>query len=215
MEKVVLHATLRSVTGKQVGVLRREGKLPAIMYGYQVEPTPIVLDLREATRLLHGLTGSSVVTVEVDGKENSVLVREKQRDFIRGTLLHVDFLVISMTTKIRTDVAVEIVGLSPAVKDFNGVVTTGVSKVEVEALPQYLPERFIVDISHLAKIGDSIHVRDLPVLENVEVLEDGDEMIVNITAEAAEEAAEEVVASAEEPEVIEKGKKEEEIEEKK
>lgn len=215
MEKVVLHATLRSVIGKQVGVLRREGKLPAIMYGYKMEPTPIILDLRDASRQLQGLTASSIVTIEVDGKEHAALVREKQRDYIRGSLLHVDFLVVSLTQKIRADVAIELVGVAPAVKDFNGVVVTGVSKVEVEALPQYLPERFLVDISTLAKIGDGIHVRDLPVQEHVEILEDGDEMIVNITAEAGEEVLAETPAGAEEPEVIEKGKKEEEIDDKK
>lgn len=211
MEKVVLEATLRSVTGKKVGVLRREGKLPAVVYGHKLAPMPILLDLRDSTRKLQGLTSSSIVTIVVDGKEHAALVREKQRDFIRGTLLHVDFLAVSLTEKIRAEVSIELNGIAPAVKDFNGVVVTGVDSVEVEALPQYLPERYSLDISKLAKIGDSIHVRDLPILEHVTILDDSDEMIVIITAEKAEEeAVVEGEAAAAEPEVIERGKKEEE-----
>ena len=214
MEKIVLHATPRTVTGKQVGVLRREGKLPAVIYGHNFEPMPIVLDLRETTRSLHGSTASTIIMIDINGKEHAVLVREKQRDYLRGTLLHVDFLVVSLTEKIRASVGIEITGLAPAVKDFNGVIVTGTNKVEVEALPQYLPERYTLDISSLAKIGDGFYVRDLPVLEHVTVHADGDEMVVLVTHEAGAEPTEEVEAAAVEPEVLERGKKEEEDEEK-
>ena len=211
MEKTVLHATRRTVTGKQVNALRRDGKLPGIMYGHNIDSTSISLDLRDATRLLSGLTSSSLVTIELDGKEHAALVREKQRDYIRGTLKHVDFQIISLTEKIRAKVGIELQGVSPAVKDFNGVVVTGMDRMEVECLPQYLPERVVVDIGRLMKIGDGIYVRDLPLSENVQILDNPDEMIAIVTAQAAEE--EEVVAevaATEEPEVIEKGKKEEE-----
>ena len=211
MEKAVLHATHRTVTGKQVNALRREGKLPGIMYGHNIDSTSISLDLRDATRMLSGLTSSSLVTIELDGKEHAALVREKQRDYILGTLKHVDFQVVSLTEKIRAKVGIELQGVSPAVKDFNGVVVTGMDRVEVECLPQYLPERVVVDIARLAKIGDGIYVRDIQLSENVQILDNPDEMIAIVTAQAAEE--EEVVAevaATEEPEVIEKGKKEEE-----
>jgi len=211
MEKVVLHATHRTVTGKQVNALRREGKLPGVMYGHHIDSTAISLDLRDATRLLAGLTASSLITIELDGKEQAALVREKQRDYIRGTLKHVDFQVVSLTEKIRAKVSIELDGVSPAVKDFNGVVVTGLDSLEVECLPQYLPERIVIDIASMVKIGDGIYVRDIKLSENVEILDDPDEMLAIVTAQAAEEveAAPEAVA-AEEPEVIEKGKKEEE-----
>ncbi|MDR3574734.1 MAG: 50S ribosomal protein L25 [Anaerolineaceae bacterium] len=211
MEKAVLHATHRTVIGKQVGALRREGKLPAVMYGHHIDSTPITLDLRDATLILSRLTSSSLVTIELDGKEHAALIREKQRDFIRGMLKHVDFQILSLTEKLRTTVSIELTGLAPAIKDFNGVVVTGINQVEVECLPQDLPERIIVDVSHLSKIGDGIHVRDIKLSDKVTILEDSDEMVVLITAPAAEEAAEEAaVPGAEEPEVIEHGKKEEE-----
>lgn len=214
MEKVVLHATRRTVTGKQVNVLRRSGKLPGVMYGHHFDPTAITLDLHDASMLLSGLTGSSLVTIELDGTDHAALVREKQRDYIKNTLKHVDFQIVSLTEKIRANVDIELVGQSPAVKDFNGVVVTNLDHLEVESLPQYLPERILVDVSRLAKIGDGIFVRDIKVSSEVEILDDPDAMLVIITAQAAEEEIVAPVAAAtEEPEVIEKGKKEEEGEE--
>jgi len=207
MEKLVLHATRRSVIGKQVGQLRRAGQLPAVIYGHNFEATPIVLDLHTTTLALAGNTGTSIVYVELDGKENAALVREKQRDFIRGTFLHLDFQVISLTEKIRAKVSVVLHGVSSAVKDFNGVVVTGLDAIEVEALPQYLPEKITVDISGLTKLGDSLHVRDLSLDEHVEIFNQPDEMLVIVKATVEEVVAEEAVES--EPEVLEKGKKEE------
>ncbi len=212
MEKAVINAIRRTITGKKVGSLRREGKLPAVLYGHNVDATPVTLDKREATRVLQHLTASSLVTINLEGKEHAALVREKQRDYILGDLLHVDFQVVSLTEKIRATVSVELTGTAPAVKEYNGIVLTGLEELEVESLPQDLPERFIVDISKLAKIGDSIHVRDIRADDKVEILTDPDEMIVIIAGGAKEEEITEEEAGAEEPEVIERGKKEEEIE---
>jgi len=213
MEKTVINATRRPVTGKKVGALRREGKLPAVLYGYKIESTPILLDHHEASRILAPLSKSHIVTIVLDGKEHAALVREKQKDFIRNSLLHVDFQVVSMTEKIRTKVSVVLEGVSPAVKDFNGVVVSNLSEVDVEALPGDLPESLVIDIASLTQIGDAVYVRDLPVPPGVEILTPEEEVVVNITGVAAEEEAVEEVAEGTEPEVIEKGKKEEEDEE--
>lgn len=212
MADVVLKANHRSILGKQVKALRREGKLPAVIYGHHIDPLSIVLDLRDASRSLTGLAPSALVTVDVEGTQHKALVREKQRNKLTGVLLHVDFLAVSMKEKLRANVFIEITGTSPAVKDFDGVLVSGVNEVEVECLPQDLPERIVVDISGLLKIGDGIYVHDLAVPEGVKLLEEPDTMVALITAQAA---AEEEVApvveevAAEEPEVIERGKKEE------
>ncbi|WP_322806000.1 50S ribosomal protein L25 [Thermanaerothrix sp.] len=213
MEKIVLKATRRNVTGKKVGALRRAGQLPAVMYGHHFDPTPITLDLHDATKALSGLKPSALVTIELDGTQHAALIREKQRDFIKGTLLHVDFQVVSLTEKIRADVALEFVGEAPAVRDFNGVLITNLEEVEVSCLPQDLPEKIVVDVSGLARIGDAIYVRDLAFPPNVECLEDPDEVVAVITGGAEEEVAEAEEAGLAEPEVIERGKKEEEVEE--
>ncbi len=217
MERPVIHATRRTVTGKQVGQLRREGKLPAVLYGHQIESTPVTLDLRQATRSMSGLTGSSLITIDLDGVEHAVLLREVQRDYIRGTLLHVDFQVVSLTEKIKAMVPVVLEGVAPAVRAQAAAIVTNLNEVEVEALPQDLVDRFPVDITSLAAVGDAVYVRDLQAPQGVEIISDPDEVVVIATAAVSaveeEEEAEEVVEEAEEPEVIERGKREEEEEE--
>jgi large subunit ribosomal protein L25 len=215
MEEVILKASRRNVLGKQVKAIRREGRLPAVIYGHHIDPISIELDLRDASKSLTGLAPSALVTVDVEGNSHKALVREKQRNKITGILLHVDFLAVSMKEKLRSQVYMEIVGISPAIKDFSGVLVTGSDEVEVECLPQDLPERIVVDVSGLLKIGDGIYVRDLAVPEGVKILEDSDTMVALITAQAAEEVevapvVEEVLTT--EPEIIEHGKKEEEEE---
>jgi large subunit ribosomal protein L25 len=220
MEKVVLKATKRDVTGKQVSALRRAGKLPAVIYGRRTDPVSITLDAHVAGLALNKVGSSSLITVDVDGKEYPALVRERQRDYIKGTLKHVDFLAVSLTETIRAEVRVEITGLSPAVKDFNAVLVTGLHAISVECLPTDLPDHVDVDISGLAQVGDGIHVGDLQISEKVQILTDPGEMIV-VTTYAKEEAVEEVAAPVEgvvapegeggEPELsVERGKKEEE-----
>jgi len=218
MEEILLDAEPRDVIGKQVKALRRQGKVPGILYGRSMQPTPILMDLRNATRTLGPLAPSALVTVVLAGEKHLALVREKQRDFIRGTLKHVDFQAVSMKEKLRVNVLVDLVGLAPAIKDFNGVLVEGLTEVEVECFPQDLPSKISVDISGLNKIGDSVTVRDLIMPPNVASLDNPDDMIVIVTAQAAEEVVEvapvAVVEAVEEgePEVIEKGKKEEEEE---
>jgi large subunit ribosomal protein L25 len=212
MEKNVIEATKRDVVGKKVGVLRREGKLPGVIYGHNFETTAILMNTKDATKVLNTATSSSIVTLVIDGKEHATLVREKQRDYIRNQYIHIDFQAVSQTEKIRTKVGIVITGVAPAVKDFNGVVVEGLDAIEVEALPKDLPERFVIDITHLANIGDAIHVSDIAAPANVEIMTPADEMVILITAPAAEEveAAPAAEGEAAEPEGIEKGKKEEE-----
>ena len=210
MEKVVLNASHRTVTGKKVGILRRSGKLPAVVYGHNVTPMPIEMDLREATRTLQGVSASTLVELNIEGDTYSALVRETQRDFIKGTYLHVDFQAVSTTEKLRTGVGIEFLGESPAVRELNGFIVTGLDSLEVECFPQHLPEKIEVDISGLAAIGDGIYVRDIPITENVSILDDPEEMIALVTLAGKEEEAEEEVEEGEEleePEVIERARK--------
>ena len=213
MDNVILKATRRDVTGKQVKALRRQGRLPAVLYGHNVEPIAISLDAHQTSLTLTGLSASTIVTIDLDGEQHATLVRERQKDYIRNAFIHIDFLVVSLTEKIRAMVRIEVHGNSPAVKDFNAVLVNNVSQVEVEALPRELPERFVVDVARLVNIGDSIHVRDLEVSDKVQVLADPDEIIVVATGAAPEEVEEVAEPEAGEPEVIERGKKEEEEEE--
>lgn len=209
MEKIVIEATRREVTGKKVRFLRREGKLPAVIFGYGVEPTPITLDLKEASRTLASVGSSTLVTINLDGKEYNVLVRERQQDVIYRNLTHVDFQAVSMTETVRAQVAIHIVGDHeiPAVENYGAIINTGLDVLEIECLPQDLPERIEVELTSLAEIGDSILVKDLPMPKGVVALDDPDALVVVVSAPIAEEAAEreETLEEGAEPEVIEKG----------
>jgi large subunit ribosomal protein L25 len=212
MEKITIQATPRTVVGKQVRALRREGILPAVLYGPHMDPINVSLDAHSSSLILGKITASSLVTVELEGKEYPSLVREKQRNFIKNNLLHVDFQVISMTEKLRTKVGVELVGESPVVNDFMAILVNGLEELEVECLPSDLPERITVDVSSIAEIGEGIFVKDIVISDKVEILDDMEEMIVMATStyeEPEEEEELEGEEELEEPDVIEKGKKEE------
>jgi large subunit ribosomal protein L25 len=221
MEKVVLHATKRDVVGKQVKALRREGKLPAVIYGRHTDPINVNLDARTASVVLAKATASSLVTIDVEGTEHLALVREKQRNYIKNTLLHVDFLAVSLTEKLRTKVAVNFVGVSLAVKDFNAVLVRNLEELEVECLPADLPEHIDVDISAMMKPGEGIRVHEVQVSDKVRLLADPDTMVVVATFAKVEEeavagAAAGATAAAAEPEIaVERGKKEEAADDKK
>ncbi len=209
MEKVVLKATKRDVIGKKVGALRRQGKLPAVLYGHHIETTAIMLDAHEGSQTLSRLTSSSLVTIDLDGKEYLALVREKQRDFIKNRLVHLDFQVVSLTEKMRAKVGIELAGTAPAVKDFNAVIHTGLTEMEIECMPEDLPERIVVDISGLAELGDSVRVRDVVLSDKVKILDDLEEITAVASAPKKEEIIEEAPVEEEAaPEVIERGKKE-------
>jgi len=218
MEKVIIQAETRTVIGKQVKAMRREGKLPAVIYGHGIDPVSIALDAREASRTLAKASSSTLVTIELEGKQYPTLVREKQLDFIRNSLIHVDFLAVSMTEKLTASVAVHIEGHAPAVKEYGAILVTGLTELEVECLATDLPERFTVDVSSLTEISSGIFVKDVVAPENVEILSDPEEMIVVAAAaaiEEEEEVEEELLEGeeGEEPEVIGKGKEDEEGEE--
>ena len=210
MEKVVLQAQKRTVVGKQVKQLRRKGLLPCVVYGHNFEPVNITLDAHQAGLTLPRLTSSSIVTIELDGNQIPALVREKQKNYVKGVLTHVDFQAVSMTEKINTYVTIHFHGVAPAVKNFQAAIVTNMEEIEVEALPADLPERIDINLSGLAKLGDAIHVRDLSLPAAVTVLSNPDDIIVVATA-TRDESLEDAGSEVAEPSLsVERGKKEEE-----
>lgn len=222
-EKKTLMAEQRQVVGKQVKTLRAEGKLPGVIYGHNVEPTPITLDERDASNLLRKTSLSTLLTVYLDGEEYAVLVRETQKGILDRRLLHVDFQAIDMDEIVRAHVEINLSSdESPAVQEFGALLVSGLDALEIECLPNELPENIEIDVSGLEKIGDTILVRDLDLPEGITILDDPDTMLVvatppsEILVEEEEEEEEELLEvelGMEEPEVIEKGKVEDEEEE--
>ena len=217
MEKTIINAEKRTTIGKKVKTLRRQGKLPAVIYGEEIASTAITLDHRETTRLFTTLTSSSLVTIVLDGKEHLALIHEKQIDFITRDLLHVDFRTVKIGEKLQAPVSIALEGVAPAIKEYDCIVVTNLDQLHVECLPKDLPERISVDISNLYEIGDSVLVKDIDPGDNVDVLNAPEDIVVVVVStaqmvdeiEEMEEGEVEVDEDVSEPEVIERGKREE------
>ena len=224
-DQIVIQAEKRTVKGKKVGVLRREGILPGIIYGKIgkkfMDPIMVQMNLHDSSQIIKTLTQSSLVKIEVEGKQYPVVLREVQKDVIYGTLRHVDFMALDLSQKLQTSVPIELVGDAPAASNMSMVVVTGISELEIECLPQDMPERIEIDASVLVDTDSVILVKDLTLSGDTEIITPEDEMIAGVTYVAIEEEpAEEgegeladILDEGNEPEVIEKGKQEEEEEE--
>ncbi len=218
-EKFTLDAEIRTITGKKVKQLRRQGLVPIGVYGPKIQPMNLQIPARSLQVMLMKAGGTNLIDLTVDGTSTTVLAREVQRDVLRGDIIYADFFAVDLASTIKTDVPIHFVNESPAVATNIGILITGPSMLSIETLPSNLISQIEVDLSSLAAIGDSIHVRDLDLGKDIVILNDPSEMIVHISQpaaarseedQAAEEAAEAAEGTTAEPEVIAKGKVEEE-----
>jgi large subunit ribosomal protein L25 len=214
-EQVELTAEKRAVTGKQVRQLRREGWVPGVMYGHGFESVPLQFEERSLAHVLSRVGGSQLVGINIKGDKQPemALVRDVQRDPIRGNYLHVDFYRVMMTERLTAEVPLVTVGESPVTEAREGILLQGISSIEVECLPGDLVDAIEVDLSDLVEIDQGVYVRDLAVPAGIDVLTDIDEMIVRIVPleaeEIEEEEEEELMPGAEEVEVLTEAKEEE------
>lgn len=211
-----LDAQARAVTGKKVGQLRVQGLVPAVIYGAKFNPVTLQIPYRPLEVALLHAGGTHLININYDGKSQSVITRAVQRDVLKGTIIHVDFLAVDATTRITADIAIHLVGESPAAETRIGELAQPVTTISIEALPADLIDALEVDISSLKEVGDSIHVRDLTISSKITVLADPDELIVRINplrdVNAPSEDELEAAAAPSEPEVISRGKADEEEE---
>jgi len=197
MEEYALEAQKREILGKKVKALRREGKLPGVIYGSGIEPQPITLDRKEVRQTLKIIGANTLVTVKIGKQEHLALVRDIQREVIMQDLLHIDFQAVSLEEKITTTVPIAVEGDAPAVKEYNAVLTPGLIELQIEAKAKDLPDAITVDVSSLMEIGDHIMVKDLIVPAEVTVLDDPDEIVYVAAAQTLMEIEEEVEEGAE------------------
>ena len=218
MEQIELKAEKRTIIGKRVKGLRREGIIPALLYGPKTEPIPIQCDERELQRVLARAGGTNLISVRIGdaGKPKMTLASEVQRDAITNELYHVDFYQVVMTEKVSAEVNIVFTGQSPAVQQADAMLLQGADSVEIECLPGDLIHSIEVDLSTLLEIDDAIYVKDLQVPANVAILTDGDELVAKVQRlrlAEEEEVEEEVAVAPEEVKVIAKGKEVEEAKE--
>jgi large subunit ribosomal protein L25 len=221
MERVSIAAEKREAHGKGVArSLRRDGMVPAVLYR-EGRAQSIKLSRKELAKLINSAAGEQVmVDLEfADGEKKLALLKDVQVDPIRGELLHTDFFEVSLTEKVRVSLHVTTVGEPIGVKRDAGILQHTLREVEVECLPDKIPGKVEIDISRL-EVGQSVHVSDLQFGEGIKVLTDPGDVIVTVISPVVEEVAPVAVeaaagAEAAEPEVVKKGKKEEEGAEKK
>lgn len=202
--EITLKAEPRNQTGKGAARrLRSAGVVPAVLYGPAIDPLPLEVDVREITNALHTEAGYNVlINLKLDSKTNFLtMLREVQRDPVRGNLLHIDFLNVSRDVKIHANVPVHIVGESHGVKE-GGVLEHHLWEISVEALPGEVPPSFDVDVAHLG-IGQLLRAGEIAALPGVTVLTDPEEIvaavvepqILQVTEEVAVEEAEAVAGA--------------------
>ncbi len=192
MENLSLTADKRTQTGKSAArLVRRAGKIPGVVYGLK-ESTPLVIDPKELETLLSTSAGVNVVfdlrVAGEKGGERPVIVKEMQRDPMRGVLLHADLLEIRMDRKIQVSVPLVLVGESPGEK-LGGTLSQMLRELDVACLPNAIPEQVEVDVSEM-EIGDVFHVRELGLPEGVDLVADPDEPVLTVMAPVEEEEEE-------------------------
>jgi large subunit ribosomal protein L25 len=200
-ERIALAAQPRAVLGKGVRHLRRQGIVPANVFGKDVESTAIQLDAREFQRTLksHGSRNLFDLSIEGEGKARPVLIRALSRRGGMGEVDHIDFYQVDPRRPITTSVALNFTGEAPAVKDLAGTLVTLVETVVVRCLPLAIPEGIEADISKLVGFDVSLTVGDLAVPEDVEIVTDPSVAIATVMAPRlrTEEEAEEAAAAPE------------------
>lgn len=195
-----LKAEKRTVSGRKVKQLRKQGVLPANVYGKHIESVSIQVATKDFVKLFGEVGETGLITLELGGETRPVLVHEVSREPVMDMPIHVDFLQVNLKEKVTATVPIEFEGESPAEKEGTGIVVPQMREIEVEALPTDLPDHITVDVSGLNQEGDSITVSQLKIdRDKVELkVEDPEQIVVSIAAPAKEEEPEPVVAEGEE-----------------
>src|SRR5246127_936746 len=218
LETNVLEAQPREAgTKNEARRVRREGKIPAVVYGAGKDSLSISVDPRVVTRILNSESGhNTIFDLAMGGEKTKAMIVDWQYEPIKGTLLHIDLKRIALDKVLRVNVPIFLVGESAGVKQEGGIMEQMLREVEVECLPGDIPTHFDADVSHLT-FGKVLRVSELPHSEKIKVLTDPNQPVAHVTAVkeevvAAPEAAAAEAAAPAEPEVIKKGKQETEEE---
>lgn len=190
MKRESLTAIKRTVTGKRVRHLRKEGILPGNVYGKAIKSVSLQLPLKEFLEVYNKVHETGLVDLTIDGEMLPVLIQNVQIHPITYIPLHADFFKVNLKEKVKATVPIIAIGEAKAVTDKLGVLLQTLSEVEVEALPADLPENIEVNVENLANIDDHITLNDIKISKDVEIMAEPTEMIFRIGALVSEEAEE-------------------------
>lgn len=207
---ISLNAKHRAERGKNASRRMRAADLvPVTVYGGGQDVTSATVAKREFASLIRHHGRNVIFTLDVEGAAAPVKIADVQIDPIKGFLVHADLMRISLTEKAKFDVPVKIVGEADGVKNFGGILDVPTHSLEIRCLPTDIPQVIEVDVTSLG-LGDHLSVKDLKLGDKIELLEDPETVLVTVVAPRAEEPADAAAETAAEPEVIKKGKGEEE-----
>ena len=220
MSEITVKAESRSDFGKNASRrLRHKGMVPAIVYGGKSGNVSVAVDPKALQRVLRSEAGrNAILKLEIAGEgATNAILKSWQVDPVRENFLHADFYRIAMDVALKVTVPIAVKGEAHGVKTEGGILELVIRQIEIECLPGDIPERIEVDVTELG-LNQSIRVSDLPITAKVKILQNPDQVVVHVVsvkeevpaAAAAAPAEGEVAAAPAEPEVVKKGKKEEE-----
>jgi large subunit ribosomal protein L25 len=203
MDKIELEVTHREVLGKKVKHLRRQGITPVHLFGHSIESLALQCNTGELERVLAqaGQTGLISLKLDKEKKPRTVMIRDFDRDWRRGKLVHLDFYQVRMEEKIKLEVPVVLVGEAPALKSKDNMLEHELETLSIECLPAKIPASVEVDISSFTEAGQAIRVKDVALDKDIAVLNDPELVVVKISFRPVEKVEEVVVEKP--PEVVE------------
>lgn len=204
MDTITLDLSPRTVTGKKVKNLRREGLVPVNFYGRGVKSQSLQIELNAIQEILSTVGGNVPINVKIPGRDGNDIcfIRDTQRHPVSEELLHVDFYLVDINKKVQANVPIVLEGEAPAVRNLGGVLLQPFSALEVEALPLDMPKTFIVDVSSLEGFESAVRISDIETADGVNILREVEEVIARVVAPRVEEE-EEVVDDELEGEISE------------
>lgn len=213
MQKVILQAEPRNIIGRQVKSLRRQGFVPAVVYGHGFKPLSIQVPLKDFERVYAEAGESTVVYLNVNGQDHPTIIHDIVRDAVNDKFLHADFYKVRLDEKIHAKIQLNFIGESSAVKGLGGILVKNMSEIEVGGFPQDLPHQIDVDISDLTELRSHIQIKDLPISSKLEVKAEPEAIVALIQEPISEEELKiqleaPTAATPEEVEVIKKEKPE-------
>lgn len=181
MDKQILKAEKRKVFGRKTKKLRKEGILPANIYGKKVKSLAVQLDPKEFEKVFTQVGETGIVELQTGTEKRPALIHNIQKDPVTDAFIHVDFLQVDLKEKVEAEVAVELTGESPVEKQGLGTVVQYINEIEVEALPTDLPDKFVIDLTGLTEVDQTVSVKDLKVNKaKVKIKDSPDEIIVKV-----------------------------------
>lgn len=199
MTKILLKSKKRDVAGKGLNKYRKQGFLPAVIYGHKIAANNLWVNVRDFSKVYSQAGESTIIELDIDESNKvNVLIHDAQKDPLTGNPTHVDFFQINMDEKIETEVPLEFVGEAPAVKELSGMLIKNINEISVSCLPADLPAKIVVDVSTLKTFDDHITIEDLEISAKVKVLSEISTVVAGVAPPRTDEEMAELDEKVEE-----------------